>query len=159
MSLLGLVLAAPGIAYILSPLWKKREEDTPGSAFVDGGPVADLPVDNWTLLTVAVIRRDGWETTTTNRSAWVRRSGADGDNVMVLSPICPHLGCSILWQADEARFTCPCHKGTFDADGNLTGGPPPRGMDHLNNEVRNGRLWIQWRNFRIGLPEEKSAHV
>jgi menaquinol-cytochrome c reductase iron-sulfur subunit len=157
-AVLGLLGAVPGISYILAPLWKKRE-DAPGSGFADAGPVADLPVDSWRLLTIAVVRRDGWETTSTNHSVWVRRSGTAGEELTVLSPICPHLGCPVLWHAGDARFTCPCHKGTFDAEGKLTGGPPPRGMDRLENEVRAGRLWIRWRNLPVGSAAETSAQA
>jgi len=96
MTVLGLLVAAPGISYILSPLWKKRVEDGPGSGFVDAGPVAELPLDSWQLAMVSVVRRDGWETTSTNRSVWVRRSGTDSRKINVVSPSCPHLGCSIL---------------------------------------------------------------
>jgi Rieske Fe-S protein len=43
---------------------------------------------------------------------------------LALSSICPHLGCRVQWQAHENRFFCPCHNGTFDPQGNPTGGPP-----------------------------------
>jgi menaquinol-cytochrome c reductase iron-sulfur subunit len=157
LTVLGLLLAVPGVAYLLSPLWKKRNGDAPGSDFVDAGPVADLPTGTWHLVGLEVRRRDGWETTRKRLSVWVRRSGAD--EIAVLSPICPHLGCSVLWQTDGNQFTCPCHKGTFDAEGQLTGGPPPRGMDRLDGEVRGGRLWVRWQDFKIGTPERRSVEA
>jgi Rieske Fe-S protein len=40
------------------------------------------------------------------------------------STVCPHLGCRVHWEADKARFFCPCHAGVFDADGVATAGPP-----------------------------------
>ena len=31
----------------------------------------------------------------------------------VLSPICPHLGCSIPWVDAKHQFICPCHTAIF----------------------------------------------
>ena len=51
----------------------------------------------------------------------VRRSPA---GLQAFSSTCPHLGCKVHWQAEEARFFCPCHNGVFDADGVAVAGPP-----------------------------------
>ncbi len=37
---------------------------------------------------------------------------------------CPHLGCKVLWEPEDSRFFCPCHRGVFDVDGVATAGPP-----------------------------------
>ena len=48
-----------------------------------------------------------------------------GDGALVaLSSVCPHLGCQVHWEAPKNRFLCPCHNGTFNAEGAPTGGPP-----------------------------------
>jgi Rieske Fe-S protein len=151
LAVLGLCLAIPAIAHFCYPLWKKRGEGSAEEGFSDAGTVADLPVGKWQLVTVEVVRQDGWEKTRTRRSVWVRRS-AEGD-VSVLSPICPHLGCPVSWDPDQAGFLCPCHKGVFDASGKLVGGPPPRGLDVLESEVRAGRLLVRWQDFKIGVSE------
>jgi menaquinol-cytochrome c reductase iron-sulfur subunit len=159
LTLIALLLAVPAIAYVWSPLRKRQDDKESESGFADIGAVADLPIGRWLLMTVEVVRRSGWEMTRANRGVWVRRTGEGSREVTVLSPICPHLGCSILWQADSAQFMCPCHKGTFDAEGKLTGGPPPRGMDSLDSEVRGGRLWVHWQDFKIGTPERRSVEA
>jgi menaquinol-cytochrome c reductase iron-sulfur subunit len=150
LALLGLCLALPAIAYFCSPLWRKRGAAASEEGFSDAGAVADLPVGKWQLVTVEVVRQDGWEKSRTRRSVWVRRS-AEGE-VGVLSPICPHLGCPVHWDTEHGNFLCPCHKGVFDATGRLVGGPPPRGMDGLDSEVRAGRLLVRWQDFQIGVP-------
>ncbi len=43
---------------------------------------------------------------------------------LALSDVCPHLGCKVHWDSNNAEFICPCHDGHFDADGNPTAGPP-----------------------------------
>ena len=50
-------------------------------------------------------------------------SGTEGDFV-ALSSTCPHLGCQVRWEAQNNRYFCPCHNGTFDPSGRATGGPP-----------------------------------
>ena len=155
LSVIGLLLAVPAIAYFWAPLRKKREAETLDEGFADAGSVADLPVGQWRLLTLDVVRRDGWQEKARMRHAiWARRAGERETSVTVLSPICPHLGCPIEWHPDRSEFLCPCHKGTFDSSGQVVSGPPPRGMDELPSKVRAGRLLVQWRDFKSGVAEE-----
>jgi menaquinol-cytochrome c reductase iron-sulfur subunit len=149
----------PAIAYVWSPLRKKAGDENAGDGFSDAGVVADLPVGSWQLVSIEVVRQDGWEKTRTGRGVYVRRSGEAGKEIGVLSPICPHLGCSISWQSEGDQFTCTCHKGAFDANGTLVSGPPPRGMDTLESEIRGGRLWVRWQDFKIGVPDRTSVEV
>jgi len=51
------------------------------------------------------------------------RDGGAGD-FLALSSTCPHLGCQVHWEQQNARYFCPCHNGTFDPGGQATGGPP-----------------------------------
>jgi len=51
-------------------------------------------------------------------------TGATVDDFVALSSTCPHLGCQVHWEANKERFFCPCHNGSFDPEGNPTGGPP-----------------------------------
>jgi menaquinol-cytochrome c reductase iron-sulfur subunit len=151
---IGLGLAVPSFAYLLAPVWRRGGSD---EGFADAGALADLPVGEWRLVTLDVVRRDGWETARARRAVWVRRS-AEGA-VTVLSPICPHLGCPINRPADGGEFVCPCHKGTFGAGGQLLSGPPPRGMDALDWEVRAGRLFVRWQDFKIGVAERVPVNL
>ncbi|MEO2239996.1 FAD-dependent oxidoreductase [Dorea sp. YH-dor226] len=40
-----------------------------------------------------------------------------------LSLRCPHLGCRLAWNPDEATWECPCHGSGFDRFGNILNGP------------------------------------
>jgi cytochrome b6-f complex iron-sulfur subunit/menaquinol-cytochrome c reductase iron-sulfur subunit len=149
MALLGLLLAVPALAYVVAPLWKRRDTETSAS-FADLGPVAELPEGQWQLRALEVVRADGWKKTRARHAVWVRRQG---DQVSALSSICPHLGCPINWHPQRDQFDCPCHGGAFDARGDRVAGPPPRGMDTLETEVRAGRLWVRWQDFKTGVAE------
>ena len=149
---LGALLAAPAVAYIFSPMWKKRQEGAPDAGFWDAGPVPQLRAGEWGLVNVEVVRRDGWEESRVRRSVYVRRSGEGDQEFTVLSPICPHLGCSVIWQEKADKFLCPCHKAVYNSDGEVESGPPPRGMDPLECQVRDGRLWVRWQDLKNGTP-------
>ncbi|WP_425307463.1 FAD-dependent oxidoreductase [Ammonicoccus fulvus] len=52
----------------------------------------------------------------------------------VVSAVCTHAGCIVLWDADEQGWACPCHGSTFAVDGAVTNGPaedPLRDLGHL----------------------------
>jgi Rieske Fe-S protein len=62
-------------------------------------------------------------------SAWIRRTG--DQQVEAFSAVCPHLGCTIGWDAAKKNFLCPCHDSRFDAAGTRMTGPAERGLDPL----------------------------
>lgn len=43
--------------------------------------------------------------------------------LFVVVPKCPHLGCQLEWNPDEASWDCPCHGSRFDFRGRLLDGP------------------------------------
>jgi Rieske Fe-S protein len=55
---------------------------------------------------------------------------------------CTHLRCPVYYSRDHQRLECPCHEGAFDAaTGNVLYGPPPRALDAIEIETRNGQVW------------------
>jgi cytochrome b6-f complex iron-sulfur subunit len=55
---------------------------------------------------------------------------------------CTHLGCSVPWHADEARFACPCHASAFDIHGAVLESPAPRPLDLLAVAIENGVVFV-----------------
>ncbi|MBM3678824.1 MAG: Rieske 2Fe-2S domain-containing protein, partial [Actinobacteria bacterium] len=39
-------------------------------------------------------------------------------------------------------FGCPCHGGSYDKEGNVTAGPPVRGLDRFEFSIENGNLML-----------------
>jgi menaquinol-cytochrome c reductase iron-sulfur subunit len=153
LAVLGLLVAIPSLVYLGAPLRRRRPGGT-AAGFADAGPVADLPAGEWQLRAVEVVQQDGWKQSRVRHSVWVRRTGEGDQALAVLSPICPHLGCPVNWYTERSQFLCPCHGGTFDAEGRHLAGPPPRGLDPLPFEVRGGRLWVRWVDYQIGAAEQ-----
>jgi Rieske Fe-S protein len=83
-------------------------------------------------------------------------SGGEYDVVnmsfVVLSPICPHLGCRPIWNGDAKRFQCPCHGSQFSIDGEHLAGPAPRGMDPLPLREQSGVAQVMWIRYQSSVP-------
>ena len=65
---------------------------------------------------------------------------------------CPHLGCSVPWDANgpsldsikpQGRFNCPCHGSQYDRYGQIIARPAPRPMDLFPISIENGRIYVQ----------------
>jgi cytochrome b6-f complex iron-sulfur subunit len=52
---------------------------------------------------------------------------------------CTHNGCSVGYNSNSNNFICPCHNGTFDINGNVTGGPPSIALKKYS-VTKNGNL-------------------
>jgi nitrite reductase/ring-hydroxylating ferredoxin subunit len=64
---------------------------------------------------------------------------------------CTHLSCPVYYAREADRFECPCHEGAFDVStGNVLYGPPPRPLDRIELEVREGgEVWAVGRKAGI----------
>ena len=92
----------------------------------------------------------GWSITTQEHNVFVLPAKGN----QVVSAICPHEGCEVLWEQERNRFSCPCHESYFAADGSRISGPSPRGLDPLPTRVEDGKLQVQY-----GLPQEPGTRA
>ena len=146
----GAMLAVPLVRFVTYPM-RKGGADTTWSNL---GPVADfLSLSEPISKTITLERRDAWQTTSSQTAVYVLPP-KDG-KITVLSPICPHLGCSVRWVGAEDKFMCPCHAGVFRATGERIAGPPPRSMDSLESRVEDGLLKVRYQYFRQLVPEKE----
>lgn len=133
--LIVLGLAVPSSIYVLSPLWKRSEEE-----WVEIADTAQIPKGEPLKVDYVRRKKDGWVTIEERASVWVVT--ADGQEFTVFDPRCTHLGCPYRWEAEKRQFLCPCHNGIFSAEGVVLGGPPPRPLDRFANKVVAGKLLI-----------------
>ena len=58
------------------------------------------------------------------------------DVLHAFSARCPHLGCSVRWNAVEKSWDCPCHGSRFAAeDGHVLNGPALQGLDRADASI------------------------
>ncbi len=92
------------------------------------GPVDDLQVGQAKLV------RHGKD------PIWVIRTGEE--TLIGLAGVCTHMRCILNWDGAEQILLCPCHDGSFDRNGNVLGGPPPRALKRHRVETQLGQIYV-----------------
>ena len=154
---IGAVLAVPLVRSFLFPVGRKivSSADRPvgavdAGALVAGGPPVRVPI-------MARAQRDAWSVQgeVTVGSAWVMKDA--GGEVVALSAVCPHLGCSIAYDDDASVFRCPCHRSAFARDGARQHGPAKRGMDRLPAQEEDGQVVVTFIRYKTDVAEKIEA--
>jgi menaquinol-cytochrome c reductase iron-sulfur subunit len=139
----GALLAIPLLRFSTYPLRRSATQ----ADWSDVGPAEEFAsLTEPTAKTITLQRRDAWQTTSSQTAIYVLPSKTG--QFRILSPICPHLGCSVRWGRGQDIFICPCHSGSFTANGERIAGPPPRSMDTLESKVEGGMLKVRYQYFR-----------
>lgn len=122
----------------------------PTQSWIDVAPVSELAGSQPLTRKVLAEHVAGWSISTQEHNVFVLPAKSN----QVLSPICPHEGCEVMWEQQRNQFSCPCHESYFSADGAKISGPSPRGLDQLPTRVQDGKLQVQY-----GLPQEPSTRA
>ncbi len=61
---------------------------------------------------------------------------------IALSRTCTHLGCLVEYHHVKQRMVCPCHAGTFDMEGNVLSGPPPKPLTTIPFKIEGENIVI-----------------
>ena len=88
----------------------------------------DLPADRPAAVVVGDRVADGWYETRSQTVVYLDR---EGDGYRALLSTCSHLGCKVNWDDGVKQYRCPCHGGTYDREGRVLAGPPPRPLERL----------------------------
>lgn len=161
-SILGLVLAIPGAAFVLSPVLKRTEDagDTGGDdGFRPIAKLSDLEEGIPRVFPILGKTTDAWVRYPEEPigSVWIIRHGKD---VTAYSAECPHLGCAVGLGPDGNSFYCPCHTSSFGFDGKAKNAIPPRGMDSLDVKLTaspsgdDPEIRVKFLRFRTAVPEK-----
>ena len=139
----GGLLSVPLIRFAIFPLIRRTTD-------LKNSPVGSLSEFNSltepAMRTIQIEQIDGWRKTVSEKIVYVTKG--QRNQICVLTSICPHLGCTVPWNKEKKQFICPCHGGTFSADGSRVSGPSQRGMDTLETSVQDGQLLVRFQYFR-----------
>jgi len=126
--ILGLVAVAELFIFLISLLKPSREagSSTPGATLRVIGNIEDFPPGTVTPDRI-------------NKLYIVREK--DG-GFLALSIVCPHLGCSVLWDETKRQFDCPCHSSAFDPKGLVLSSPAPRPLDYFPVIIEEGKVKV-----------------
>jgi menaquinol-cytochrome c reductase iron-sulfur subunit len=142
-ALVGALLAVPLLRFALFPLLRRTTE-------LKSSPVGDLSefssITEPVLRTIQIEQVDGWRKAVSEKAVYITKD--QQGKLLVLTSVCPHLGCTVPWNKEKKQFICPCHGGTFMPDGTRVGGPSLRGMDSLEASQQDGKLMVKFQYFR-----------
>ncbi len=145
--LVTLALAVPLIGTIIGPSFRTKKVN-----WVKVGDVNSLALEQPVNLKFSYKTEDAYFRETVTHSVWVIKHSPS--EMVVFSPICPHLGCHYDWHPEQKNFICPCHGSVFSIDGKVLGGPAPRPLDTFSGKIEDGILYVQWQEFRVGVSEK-----
>jgi Rieske Fe-S protein len=118
--------------------------------WTDVAPLSELQGNSPVPKRIQTDHYAGWAITSEERKVYVLPERGNE----VLSAICPHEGCEVMWEKDTNRFSCPCHESYFAADGSRVTGPARRGLDQLPSRVQDGKLQVLYQAFENNSAEQ-----
>ena len=157
-AVMGGALTVPAVGFMVAPAFEKQRH---GDANV--GPIDNFETDKFYVTTFMLDKTKG---DVTRRTAYVRYNGElqGQPSFTIISNRCAHLGCPVqpsgpmdadkkkefttsggpvaLTPTTPAGFSCPCHGGSYDIEGNRVAGPPVRGLDRYEYSIIDGDLYI-----------------
>jgi menaquinol-cytochrome c reductase iron-sulfur subunit len=161
--LMTLILAVPGVGYLLTPVLKSKRGGSSGEdegAYFDLARLSELAEGVPKSFSILAEQEDAWVRYPREPigSVWlVRQPAGSKPPVVAFTAECPHLGCGINLSASGKKFSCPCHNSAFALDGTPTNSIPPRPMDTLEVRLSGAAdpvIGVKFQRFRT-MSEEK----
>jgi menaquinol-cytochrome c reductase iron-sulfur subunit len=139
----GALLSVPLIRFALFPLLRRTTELKSSSV---GELLEFSSLIEPVIRTIQIEQVDGWRKTISEKAVYVTKDRQG--QLLVLTSVCPHLGCTVPWNKGKNQFICPCHGAAFSPDGTRISGPSQRSMDTLETSVQDGQLQVRFQYFR-----------
>jgi len=152
------IVTVPILGFAILPSFVEQKLDP-----IDLGPLDNFPEGKWVITTYLANPAQG---EVSRHTAFVRYNGDLRQGVpsfTLISNRCVHLGCPVqasgpvgeqekkiktdvgevtLIDVTPAAFSCPCHGGAYDLEGNRTAGPPVRALDRYYFSIKENRLFL-----------------
>ena len=170
---IGGLVTLPALGFMIMPSFLKQKEPPR-----DLGPMSNFPEGEFVVATFMARPAEG---EVSRRTAFVRNNGLLGTkpSFTIISNHCAHLGCPvqpntrvpeehktfkdvtlISLPTPPSGFSCPCHGGAYDIEGNRIAGPPVRALDRYQFGIVNGHL-VLGASFSVGkvVGSGATAHI
>lgn len=135
----ALLIAAPIIGSILSPVFAKRK--TPWVLVAD---ISQVGVGSPTAYVVNLPIDEGWSVPPVPRTVYVVKLNLNGTvQLLTLSNVCTHMQCDVHWDLNLQQFLCPCHGGLYSINGTNIGGPPPWPLFRYQHKLVGNTLYVR----------------
>lgn len=146
--IMGAIMSVPFIDAILEPVVEQKKKD-----WRKVGKSSDFKVDEMKHVKFRNATTYDWSKKIEESEAYIRRNK---DNKLTAFKVnCSHLGCPVRWQEGSQMFLCPCHGGSFYADGHQAAGPPNRPLYQYEVREINGN--VELKTGRIPITNLKNA--
>ncbi len=154
-SLIGIAYAVPLIRAFISPALQQTVSRPTG--LLEVGSISDCQINIPRKVRIVDTKIDAWTKfpPTSIGAVWIIMD--KNKKFAVFTSICPHLGCGINWDENSGNFVCPCHDSFFDIEGNVLSGPSPRGMDTLETEIKDGKIFVKYQKLKLGITKKMPA--
>ena len=160
--LIGAAITVPIVGFAVAPAFLDQKEDDIDLGSIENFPVGEFVITNFDYKRV---KTEVEAPSVARRTAYIRNNGfvENTPSFTILSNRCVHLGCPVqpagptgeasdvdgrdvtLIPVQPANFSCPCHGGAYDTEGNRTAGPPTRALDRYTFKIANGNLVLSGR--------------
>ena len=108
--------------------------------WTSAGSIDDFDVGVPRLVPLQREVTDGWVSGISDVAVYVVRETEE--QVLAFDIHCTHLGCPLSFASGSGTFVCPCHGGSFDIEGDVLGGPPPKPMAQYECRVVDGEVQV-----------------
>ena len=129
----------PMVRFAIDPILQTKEEGDFVQTSKKAAEITEVPVK----VDFSYEQTDGWYKSEVADAAWVYK---EGDQIIAISPVCKHLGCTVNWAGDSAhpdQFFCACHAGRYEKTGvNVKGTPPLGPLDQYEVDEKDGFLML-----------------
>jgi Rieske Fe-S protein len=153
---IGGLVTLPALGFMIMPAFLKQGEPPR-----DLGPTSNFPEGEFVVTTFMTRPEQG---EVSRRTLFVRNNGllAAKPSFTIITNHCAHLGCPvqpntavptehktfkdvtlISLPTPPSGFSCPCHGGAYDIEGNRIAGPPVRALDRYGFSIVNGHLVLE----------------
>jgi cytochrome b6-f complex iron-sulfur subunit len=106
-------------------------------------PVPPNAVSGGAVGTVAELDKAGFLTVAVDGKPAIVVRDPGSKEVVAVSAMCTHKGCTVTWNPGQKAHVCPCHGATYDAVGKVTKGPAEQALKKYMVKVEGDSIKVQ----------------